>query len=253
MEFEERFSEICLYMENLSEITRQYSTSQGYIQNPFNAPEMVWRQKNLFRLSQKSNRIVEIGFGAGHAAVIMLLANPKLEIVGFESETNSPADVCAEYLIEKFGTRLRLIRGATTLAISKLATTYPDLKFDGFHFGPSADLADLTNCTRLAHDQSIIISEPNLWLRATAERSVTEIDLYRNGFFPTMKYHDSIGRFINTELDWEWYLNHYPDLTAAGLRTRERALWHWVTFGKNENRYPNPRAALASSITKLLT
>lgn len=259
MEFEERLSEIHTYMENLSEITRQYASTQTgtkphgrYIQNPFNAPETIWKQKNLFRLSQKSNRVIEVGFEAGHAAALMLLANPKLEIIGFEPTTNPSAEVCAEYLTEKFGSRLRLIQGESAVAISKLASTYPDLKFDGFHFNSLATQIDFVNCIKLARDQSIIISEPGLWSEALAERSVVEIDLYKNGFFPTLKYHQGIGRFTNTELDWEWYLNHYPDLTAAGLRTRERAIWHWITFGKSENRHPNLQAALASGITKLL-
>ena len=40
---------------------------------------------------------------------------------------------------------------------------------------------------------------------------------------------------INT-FDWEFYINEYKDLRDAGILTKEKAWWHWCTYGCNENR-----------------
>ena len=39
--------------------------------------------------------------------------------------------------------------------------------------------------------------------------------------------------------DWEYYINHYPDLKAAGINTREGALYHWFKYGLSEGRQCN--------------
>jgi hypothetical protein len=36
--------------------------------------------------------------------------------------------------------------------------------------------------------------------------------------------------------DWQTYLNNYDDLRKAGINTKEAALQHWLTYGKNEGR-----------------
>ncbi len=36
--------------------------------------------------------------------------------------------------------------------------------------------------------------------------------------------------------DWKFYIGHYGDLRRAGIDTEQKALEHWVKFGKNENR-----------------
>ena len=36
--------------------------------------------------------------------------------------------------------------------------------------------------------------------------------------------------------DWEFYINEYKDLRDAGILTKEKAWWHWCTYGCKENR-----------------
>ena len=38
------------------------------------------------------------------------------------------------------------------------------------------------------------------------------------------------------DFDWKNYIENYPDLQAAGINTREKALKHYTRFGKRENR-----------------
>ena len=36
--------------------------------------------------------------------------------------------------------------------------------------------------------------------------------------------------------DWQTYLNNYDDLKRADINTKDAALQHWLTYGKNEGR-----------------
>ena len=42
--------------------------------------------------------------------------------------------------------------------------------------------------------------------------------------------------FIMNCFDWQQYIEDYPDLQAAGIDTREKAIKHYNLFGKRENR-----------------
>ena len=43
----------------------------------------------------------------------------------------------------------------------------------------------------------------------------------------------------NMELDWQFYLENYPDLRQNGLRTQQEAEQHYVKHGRMEGRTPN--------------
>jgi hypothetical protein len=36
--------------------------------------------------------------------------------------------------------------------------------------------------------------------------------------------------------DWEFYINKYPDLKRANINTKEKAIQHWIKYGKKEGR-----------------
>ena len=39
--------------------------------------------------------------------------------------------------------------------------------------------------------------------------------------------------------DWEFYVSRYKDLKANGITNKEKAIWHYKNYGKNEGRYCN--------------
>ena len=57
----------------------------------FNGSEYIYddsmyeKQKHLFELSKKNNKILEIGVYMGHSVLIMLLANPKINITAIDN------------------------------------------------------------------------------------------------------------------------------------------------------------------------
>lgn len=42
--------------------------------------------------------------------------------------------------------------------------------------------------------------------------------------------------YTKDTFDWKFYIEQYQDLREAGILTKEKALWHWNKYGKNENR-----------------
>jgi len=52
-----------------------------------------------------------------------------------------------------------------------------------------------------------------------------------------------------TNFDWQFYLQNYPDLTEAGITTEQQANDHWNNNGKQEGRLPN--ATIMSSMATL--
>ena len=38
-------------------------------------------------------------------------------------------------------------------------------------------------------------------------------------------------------IDWEDYIDNYDDLKESGINTKEKAIEHWIKYGKNEGRY----------------
>jgi len=41
---------------------------------------------------------------------------------------------------------------------------------------------------------------------------------------------------VRSDFDWQTYVNNYPDLRAAGIDTKEKAIEHWLKQGKREGR-----------------
>jgi len=41
------------------------------------------------------------------------------------------------------------------------------------------------------------------------------------------------------DFDWKFYLDTYPDLTKAGITTKEGAVRHYLKHGQFENRFMN--------------
>lgn len=74
-------------------------------------PLLVPKQKNLFNVSSKCQNILEIGFNAGHSALLFLLSNKESKIVCFDIGIHSYVYPCYQYLNLHFPNRIQLIIG----------------------------------------------------------------------------------------------------------------------------------------------
>lgn len=54
---------------------------------------------------------------------------------------------------------------------------------------------------------------------------------------------------VPEDFDWEYYVNAHPDIYRAGIKTQKMAEYHYVVYGKKENRqYKSPSDNIISSI-----
>ena len=66
-------------------------------------PELLMKQINLFWAGSESTKICEIGFNAGHSALLFFLGNPKLKsFVIFDVCTHKYVKPCLEYIATQF-------------------------------------------------------------------------------------------------------------------------------------------------------
>jgi hypothetical protein len=95
--------------------------------------DMYDKQKLLYETSKNKNRILEVGTYVGHSLLIMLLANPKLEItcIDLSDEYAKPS---IEFLQSKFpNSKIDFIHGSSLEVLPTLKTKYDLFHIDGTH------------------------------------------------------------------------------------------------------------------------
>lgn len=178
-------------------------------------PEMQGKQKNLFTLARglTSNqhgppRILEIGFNAGHSVCLMLLANPKVQVVAFDLCDHTYTKPCFEALRRHFGAeRLELHAGSSTETLPAYRAANPDARFDLLHVDGGHQylvaMADMENCRQLARrppdrlgmvvlDDTDLTGIATVWTDCVAAGHVVE----REAPHALGEFQHSIGDFV---------------------------------------------------------
>jgi len=116
------------------------------------------KRQNLAKLSTQVDAIVEIGFNAGHSALLMLTANPSLLYRGVDIGSHSYVKPCSEYLKSQFGNRFDLTIDSSITVMPNIFDIYPELEgkvigwvIDGSHeidFA-SEDLKNVVNLSKV--------------------------------------------------------------------------------------------------------
>tara|TARA_B100000963_G_scaffold360544_1_gene391823 strand:- start:8123 stop:8959 length:837 start_codon:yes stop_codon:yes gene_type:complete len=105
----------------------------------FNGNEYIYdktmyeKQKLLFELCKTNNKVLEIGSYMGHSILIMLLANPKIQITAIDSNHifSKPS---LEYLQEQFPeSKITFIHNDSLKALSNLKEKFDLFHVDGSH------------------------------------------------------------------------------------------------------------------------
>jgi predicted O-methyltransferase YrrM len=102
--------------------------------------------------------ILEIGFNGGHSADSFLKYNTQAKLVSFDIGAHAYVKDGKEYVDQKYPGRHTLIIGDSTKTIPVYQADQPfDVIFiDGGHEYPIAK-ADLENCKRLAHKNTLVM------------------------------------------------------------------------------------------------
>ncbi len=116
-------------------------------------PGRKHKRRNFFWAARYKGRLLEIGFGAGHSALLALSANPALRYTGIDIFKNAYVPACAAALREMFGARVEIIKGDSRNVLPEL----PPGTFDLFHVDGSLDpfvcRSDIGDCIALAREQ----------------------------------------------------------------------------------------------------
>lgn len=106
------------------------------------------KQLNLISAANNSYNALEIGFNAGHSALLMLLANPRLKLICFDDMRHKYSHKCFKYLKYLFRERIELVEGHSNVTVPAYHSTskqnYDLVHIDGSH-DPVEAQADLTN------------------------------------------------------------------------------------------------------------
>jgi hypothetical protein len=118
------------------------------------AANLASARRNLWRATRFKRQFLEIGFNAGHSALLALSSNPSLTYHGVDIGVHSYTVPCVDFLKQEFPGRVHFWPGDSREVLPYLATRRGDLDFDIFHVdgGHTDELcrADVANCLRLA-------------------------------------------------------------------------------------------------------
>jgi hypothetical protein len=115
------------------------------------------KRLNLFYYGKLAVDILEIGFNAGHSALLYLLANPYSKIHFFDLGEHQYSRMCFDYLNHNFPGRLSVTWGDSTVTIPQYPITLFDfIHIDGGHTRFIAE-SDFHNCRSLARSHTLLM------------------------------------------------------------------------------------------------
>jgi predicted O-methyltransferase YrrM len=128
-------------------------------------PDYSKKRRTLALLANAYSEILEIGFNAGHSALLLLSANPSLRLTSIDIGCHSYTVPCYEYLQSVFPDRINLVIGNSLTALPR-ASCYLQLCqlviIDGGHGLETAE-ADLANVISHTRKGTKILFDDSDW------------------------------------------------------------------------------------------
>jgi hypothetical protein len=143
-------------------INKGFSEFEGHSQN---VPPQV---EDLIKITNQPNiRVMEIGFNAGHSADVFLKSNPSLTLTSFDIGIHDYVETAKGYIDAVYPGRHTLILGDSLQTVPKYLENNKGTKFDvifidGDHTYEVAK-ADMENCFRLAHKDTVVILDDTMF------------------------------------------------------------------------------------------
>jgi len=142
---------------------RGLTVTEGYSQQN---PAQV---QHLIRLCADAKTIMEIGFNGGHSADIFL-KHSNATVVSFDLGSHDYVNAAKEYIDVTYPGRHTLVVGDSTQTVPAFVgqETFDLIFIDGGHDYPIAK-ADLANCKRLAHKDTLVLMDDTMYTEQWVE------------------------------------------------------------------------------------
>ena len=139
-------------------------------------PSRAHKRRN-YRLALRYKRpVLEIGFNAGHSALLALSLDPEIRFTAIDIGRNAYTTKCAQAVKSMFGDRFAIHIGDSRDVLAALAMRPND--FDVFHVdgghGVENCRTDISNCIRLADQRR---GRSHLLLDDTADQRIFDVHL----------------------------------------------------------------------------
>jgi predicted O-methyltransferase YrrM len=148
-------NELALLEEHLTK--SKVKVSEGHICKDLDKTKLF---KELLDNNNWVQKILEVGFNAGHSSVLFLSSRPDIRVLSFDIGKHGYVKNAKDFVDMHFPKRHKLILGDSTKTIPAYARTHNnkyDLIFiDGGHSFNVA-LSDIINLEKLSHEKTIVI------------------------------------------------------------------------------------------------
>jgi hypothetical protein len=116
-----------------------------------------YKRRNYVKYVASGSRLLEVGFNAGHSALLALTANPYLTYTGVDIGKYRYTHLCYEFLKKKFGSRINVFMGDSRELLPRVESGSFDLiHIDGGH-SAAVSHADLASLIKIASINSHIL------------------------------------------------------------------------------------------------
>lgn len=146
----------------------EFLNNRGFFIFEGNSQQIPEQIQDLINLTQTPNiHVMEIGFNAGHSAEAFLKNNKSLILTSFDIGGRNYVRLAKKYIDIKYPNRHTLILGDSTITVPTYMNENKDKKFDvifidGGHTYEVSN-ADLENCMKLAHKETIVIMDDTIY------------------------------------------------------------------------------------------
>jgi predicted O-methyltransferase YrrM len=154
-------------MPNLHEFLKEQNVNfqemQGFSQE---TPRQIEILKDLVS-KHDIKTILEIGFNAGHSSELFLETNKTTKVVSFDLGGFNHVTVGKSFVDKYYPFRHSLILGDSTVTVPEFANSNEGVTFDlifidGGHQYPISK-ADLVNCKKMAHKDTLVIMDDTVY------------------------------------------------------------------------------------------
>lgn len=202
--------------------------------------ESIPKQTNLFILGKYSKNILEIGFNAGHSALILLISNPTSQITFFDICEHKYTLKCFQYLDKLFPNRMKLVSGDSTKTLPEFYSANKNKEFDLIHIdgGHTSTIANLDFYNSYKMCNGIMVFD-DYWMPNLQEliNYYQELDLVSTvNLHPTKLYTHIILKKKNQEkleqiLEAKRFITNWVDIDGRGNNVEIPKIIHQIWIG----------------------